>query len=134
MWAPRANLEYDSRRRCCLERQTSRLLLRGYYKGDQLIFADKVGTGFDLATGHELATRLRKIDRKGPPFASVPRQCLRGARWVEPRLVVEVTFSTWTSDHVLWHPSLEGIREDTAARDVKLERPARPRRSANSGP
>jgi bifunctional non-homologous end joining protein LigD len=73
-----------------------RSLLLGYYKGDQLIFAGKAGTGFDLSTGHDLADRLRKIERDSPPFTSVPRAYRRGARWVEPRMVAEVTFTTWT--------------------------------------
>jgi hypothetical protein len=37
---------------------------------------------------------LRKIERDDAPFASVPRAYQRGARWVEPRLMAEVTFST----------------------------------------
>ena len=32
-------------------------------KRAELIFAGKAGTGFDLATGHELPARLRKIER-----------------------------------------------------------------------
>jgi bifunctional non-homologous end joining protein LigD len=56
------------------------------------------------------------------PFATVPRAYQRGARWAEPRLVAEVTFTTWTADHLLRHPSFEGLREDKPAREVKFER------------
>jgi bifunctional non-homologous end joining protein LigD len=104
------------------EGRSLRSLLLGYYKGRDLVFAGKVGTGFGLATGHELAARLRKIERKDPTFASVPRAYHRGARWVEPRLVAEVAFTSWTTDGVLRHLSFQGIREDKDARDVKLER------------
>ena len=65
---------------------------------------------------------MRKLERADPPFAAVPRAYQRGARWVAPRLVAEVTFTTWTADHLLRHPSFEGLREDKPAKDVKLER------------
>ena len=40
------------------------------------------------------------------------------------RLAAEVTFSTWTADNLLRHPSFEGLREDKSAREVKFERPS----------
>jgi hypothetical protein len=52
-------------------------------KRAELIFAGKAGTGFDLATGHELPARLRKIERNDPPFASAPRAYQRGARSIQ---------------------------------------------------
>ena len=56
-----------------------RSLLLGYYDKGKLIFAGKAGTGFGLAAGRELAERFAKIERKDPPFASVPRAYQRGA-------------------------------------------------------
>jgi bifunctional non-homologous end joining protein LigD len=53
----------------------------------------------------------------------VPRAYQRGAHWARPRLVAAVTFTTWTADHFLRHPSFEGLREDKPAKEVKLERP-----------
>jgi bifunctional non-homologous end joining protein LigD len=99
-----------------------RSLLLDYYDRGKLIFAGKAGTGFDLKTGHDLVTRLRKIERDTPPFVAVPRAYQKGARWVDPRLVAEVTFTSWTADNLLRHPSFEGLREDKEAKDVKLER------------
>src|SRR4029077_9929363 len=32
--------------------------------------------------------------------------------------------TTWTADHLLRHPSFEGLRKDKPAKDVRLERPA----------
>jgi bifunctional non-homologous end joining protein LigD len=100
-----------------------RSLLLGYHDRGKLVFAGKAGTGFGLAAGRELAERLRKIERDTPPFASVPRAYQSGSRWVAPRLVAEVTFTTWTTD-LLRHPSFEGLREDKSAREVKFERPS----------
>jgi bifunctional non-homologous end joining protein LigD len=34
-----------------------------------------------------------------------------------------MSFTTWTADHLLRHPSFEGLREDKPAKDVKLEQP-----------
>ena len=106
-----------------------RSLLLGYYDKGKLIFAGKAGTGFDLKTGHDLVTRLRKLERADPPFTAVPRAYQRGSRWAEPRLLAEVTFSTWTADNLLRHPSFEGLREDKPAKDVKLDRVLPARRS-----
>jgi bifunctional non-homologous end joining protein LigD len=99
-----------------------RSLLLGYYDKGKLVFAGKAGTGFGLAAGRELAQRLAKIERDTPPFAAVPRAHQRSARWVDPCLVADVTFTNWTADNLLRHPSFEGLREDKPAKDVKLER------------
>jgi bifunctional non-homologous end joining protein LigD len=101
-----------------------RSLLVGYYRGKQFIYAGKVGTGFTRESGRDLVARLRKIARPDPPFAAIPRAERRGVDWVEPRIVVEVEFTTWTSDGILRHPSFQGIREDKSARSVVIERPA----------
>jgi bifunctional non-homologous end joining protein LigD len=104
-----------------------RSLLVGHYRDGKLVLAGKVGTGFTLESGRQLAARLRKLERVDPPFATVPREYRRGVTWVEPRLVVEVEFTTWTSDGILRHPSFQGVREDKPAREVKLERKHRDR-------
>jgi bifunctional non-homologous end joining protein LigD len=80
------------------EGRSLRSLLLGYYKGDQLVFAGKAGTGFDLITGRDLVARLRNFERPDPPFAAVPRAYQRGARWAEPKLVAEVAFTTCAGD------------------------------------
>ena len=74
------------------------------------------------ADGHNRSARLRKIKRDAPPFVSVPRAYQRGARWVDPHPVAEVTFTTWTAENLLRHPSFEGLREDKPAGEVKFER------------
>jgi bifunctional non-homologous end joining protein LigD len=97
-------------------------LLLGYYDGDDLRYAGKVGTGFDRETLRDLARRLAPLRRDAPPFAGeLPRE--RGVTWVEPRLVAQVGFSEWTRDGRLRHPRFLGLREDKDARDVVRERP-----------
>ena len=53
-----------------------------------------------------------------------PEKYRRGVIWVEPRLVVDVEFTTWTSDGILRHPSFQGLREDKPAKSVVIEKPA----------
>ena len=43
-------------------------LLIGYYDGGDLVYAGKVGTGFDEATLRNLHERLSGIERDAPPF------------------------------------------------------------------
>ena len=98
-------------------------LLLGYYdRTGRLVFAGKAGTGFSLKLGRELVAGLRKIESPEPPFASVPRDYVRGSRWAEPRLVAEIAYSNWTSDRVMRHPKYVALREDKPAREVRLER------------
>jgi bifunctional non-homologous end joining protein LigD len=99
-----------------------RSLLLGYYDRGKLVFAGKAGTGFGLAVGGELAEVCARSNATPRPSPR-SRTYQRGARWVDPRLVAEVTFTTWTADKLLRHPSFEGLREDKPAKDVRLERP-----------
>jgi bifunctional non-homologous end joining protein LigD len=98
-------------------------LLLGYYDGDGLRYAGKVGTGFTRATLRDLADRLAPLRRERSPFADEVRE--RTATWVEPRLVAQIGFSEWTRDGRLRHPRFLGLREDKAAREVVRETPRR---------
>jgi bifunctional non-homologous end joining protein LigD len=103
-------------------------LLLGVYEGKDLVFAGKVGTGFNDRLLRDLRKRLGKIERKTPPFAKAPRDLMREAargdvHWVEPELVGEVAFTEWTRDSVLRHPTFQGLREDKPAREVRREIP-----------
>ena len=94
-------------------------LLLGYYEGDRLRYAGKVGTGFTRSTLRDLAGRLGPLERDESPFADAVRE--RGATWVKPRLVAQVGFSEWTRDGRLRHPRFLGLREDKAAEEVVRE-------------
>ncbi len=96
-------------------------LLLGSYEDGALKFAGKVGTGFDTATMTMLAKRFKPLERATPPFIDVPAIEKKGARWLEPKLVCAVNFAERTPDGRLRHPSFQGLREDKAAREVRLE-------------
>ncbi|WP_437593757.1 DNA ligase D [Sorangium sp. So ce1000] len=95
-------------------------ILVGVNRSGKLAYAGKVGTGFTSTTLTTLRRRLESLVRATPACSGVPR--MRGARWVEPRLVAEVRFSAWTRDERLRHPSFEGLREDRTPASVTVER------------
>jgi len=99
-------------------------LLLGYYdQGGDLVYAGKVGTGFDTKLLRSLHDRLNALERPAPAFrrATLPR---KDVHWAEPRLVCQVQFSEWTRDGQLRHPRFQGLRTDKAAREVVRERPS----------
>jgi bifunctional non-homologous end joining protein LigD len=97
-------------------------LLLGYYRDGELIYAGKVGTGFDRAMLRELGAEMRRRERPTRPFAGDDKiPGVRGATWVEPELVAQIGFTEWTADGRLRHPRFLGMREDKAARDVVRE-------------
>jgi DNA ligase D-like protein (predicted ligase) len=102
-------------------------LLLGVYEGDRLLYAGKVGTGFDTTTLRDLDAQLRALERPTSPFATagIALRDAQGAQvhWVEPRLVAQVGFSEWTADGHLRHPRYLGLRDDKDARSVVRERP-----------
>ena len=88
----------------------------------RLVYAGHVGTGFSDRVLADLGTRLRAAERSTSPFADeVPRAHAKDAHWVTPRLVGEVTFSEWTRDGRMRHPSWRGLRPDKDPQDVRRE-------------
>jgi DNA ligase D-like protein (predicted ligase) len=100
-------------------RQRFGALLVGYWDGDRLRYAGKVGTGFDEATLDRLGDLMDSRERREPPFdgGKLPR-----AHWVKPDLVAQIAFTEWTRDGRLRHPRYQGLREDKPAREVVRER------------
>src|SRR5690606_10515786 len=98
-------------------------LVLGVHDDGRLVYAGRVGTGFDAATVEELRTRLEPLGRKSPPVEGAPPSA-RGRRihWVRPELVAEVAFTEWTADGAVRHPSFQGLREDRDPADVVRER------------
>jgi DNA ligase D-like protein (predicted ligase) len=95
-------------------------LLIGYHEGRDLVYAGKVGTGFDEATLRSLHERLSPIEQDTPPFT---RGLVHesGARWVRPELVAQIGFNEWTRDGKLRHPRYQGLRTDKDPDDVVRE-------------
>ncbi|HEY9198511.1 MAG TPA: DNA ligase D, partial [Gammaproteobacteria bacterium] len=97
-------------------------LLLGYWQGDALHYAGRVGTGFDERLLKQLSARLRKLETAQPAYADPPTgREARGVHWCRPELVGEVEFTGWTRDGRLRHPAFQGLREDKPARAVVRE-------------
>ncbi len=102
----------------------------GYYKNKRLIFAGRVGTGFNDKSLKEIFNKLRPLEIPQPMVEEIQEPSGRwkprgwkasDSRWVKPQLVAQVQFTEWTSDGILRHPSFQGLREDKKATDVVRE-------------
>ncbi|MGH3302831.1 MAG: non-homologous end-joining DNA ligase, partial [Streptosporangiaceae bacterium] len=98
-------------------------LLIGYYDADRrLVYAGKVGTGFDSSTLAMLLQAMEGLEQPQPAFdrGALPRA---GVHWIRPQLVGQVGFSEWTSAGQLRHPRYLGLRRDKDALSVTRELP-----------
>jgi bifunctional non-homologous end joining protein LigD len=96
-------------------------LLLGVQSDDGLVYVGRVGTGFTAATLRQWKERLTGIGRDDAPLVAVPAEDARTAHWVDPIHVVEVEYTSWTSDSRLRHPSYKGLRDDLDVEDVVRE-------------
>jgi bifunctional non-homologous end joining protein LigD len=88
-------------------------LLIGVHDGSGLIYAGHVGTGFNVEALRMLGDKLRPLRRATSPFdGPVPPEHARPAVWVEPRLVIDVTFDRWTRAGRMRAPVYKGLRDD----------------------
>lgn len=108
-------------------------LLVGYYENKRLLFAGKVGTGFNtklLASSHK---RFKAEKRDDCPFADLPSKqggqwvqgitptMMRRCEWINPVFVCQVKFAEWTRDGKLRQPVFLGLREDKKSTEVVRE-------------
>lgn len=93
-------------------------LLIGEYEKGKLVYRGRVGTGFDAETLDMVHRKMEPLQRKTSPFEKLPADARRGAVWVTPKLVAQVSYTERTEDGHLRHPSFLGLREDKAAKDV----------------
>lgn len=95
-------------------------LLLGYYKGDDLVYAGKVGTGFSDSFLRSLRKRMDELEVDAPAFTKGKLPTAH-VHWLRPELVGEVAFTEWTSAGQLRHPRFQGLRRDKQATDVVRE-------------
>jgi bifunctional non-homologous end joining protein LigD len=101
------------------------LVLAARTAAGELRYTGRVGTGFTARTLRDLRRRLEALERASPPVSNPPGGRAGGEiRWVEPRLVAEISFTDWTDEGLLRHPSYQGLREDKPASEVGFEEAA----------
>jgi bifunctional non-homologous end joining protein LigD len=114
-------------------------LYLGYHRGGTLTYAGKVGTGFTMKSARALTEKLEKLASDRP---ILNRKAMSGPgagefhaiHWVKPILLCEVTFTEWTEDGHIRHPSFQGLREDKKAAEVKMEKPQAVRSISRTSP
>ena len=97
-------------------------LVLGYYEGNALVHAGRVGTGYSNELARDLMKTLHSIETSQPKFKNaVAPASSRGVKWVKPQLVAEVEYRGWTSDNLLRQASFKGLREDKAPTEIRRE-------------
>ncbi|MEY2490543.1 MAG: bifunctional non-ous end joining protein LigD [Verrucomicrobiota bacterium] len=108
-------------------------LLVGYHEKKRLLFAGKVGTGFDTKMLASLHKRFKAEKRDDCPFADLPSKqggqwiqgitpaMMRRCEWINPVFVCQVKFAEWTRDGKLRQPVFLGLREDKKPTEVVRE-------------
>jgi bifunctional non-homologous end joining protein LigD len=105
-------------------------LILGYYRNKRLIFAGRVGTGFNEKALKEIYEKLKPLEIAKPMVEEIQEPSARWRphgwkasdnRWVKPKLVAQVQFTEWTQDGILRHPSFQGLRDDKKPTDVFRE-------------
>jgi len=88
--------------------------------GDRWAHAGQVGSGIGTRARRELRATLDELARDGSVLDPVPR--LKGAHWVEPKLVIRVEFADWTADNLLRQAAFKGLEIGRKATSVRRER------------
>jgi bifunctional non-homologous end joining protein LigD len=103
-------------------------ILIGYYRQGKLVFASKVGTGFDVKHLESLHKTFAQLKTDVCPFskdiADLGASELRRCTWLKPQLACEVKFAEWTNEGKLRQPVFLGLRDDKKATEVVRESPA----------
>ena len=88
--------------------------------GERWVHAGQVGSGIGTKTRRELRATLDELARDTSVLDPLPR--LKGAHWVEPKLVIRVGFADWTADNLLRQAAFKGFEIGKAPTSVRRER------------
>jgi bifunctional non-homologous end joining protein LigD len=109
-------------------------IIVGFHKGEKLLCAGKVGTGFNQKLLRSLFSAFEEIAQDSCPFDNVPEKRngrwgqgitiseMQRCHWIRPTLVCQVKFSEWTRDDRLRQPVFLGLRRDKRADEVIREK------------
>jgi bifunctional non-homologous end joining protein LigD len=78
-------------------------------EGGKLVYAGRVGTGWDYRTARDIRSVLAPLARQTCPLAKALRK--RDTTWVEPRYEAEVAYADVTDDGMIRHPSFKALRQ-----------------------
>ena len=93
-------------------------LLLGGYRGRELHYVGKVGTGFTEPTLAALFKKFQPLVQPNPSLVDPPRE--KHVTYIAPRLVAQIAFQEWTGDGKLRQPVFLGLRDDKDPRECVL--------------
>ncbi len=98
-------------------------IILGIYKGENIKYIGKCGTGFTEASLKELHSYFDKLKTSTSPFSTIPK--LNGTKgkvyWLKPELVCNIKFLEWTQDEHMRNPVFMGLRNDKGVKEVTNE-------------
>jgi bifunctional non-homologous end joining protein LigD len=84
------------------------------HRGEELKYIGKVGGGFDEELLKAVFNQLENLTIIKRPVKEKPLDDSRSV-WVEPKLMCEVEFASWTPDGLLREPVFMRLRPDLTA-------------------
>lgn len=93
-------------------------LLMGAYRGRELRYVGKVGTGYTQKLLASLYGNFQPLVVPRAAFVNPPRE--KGAVWLSPKLVAQIAFQEWTADGKLRQPVYLGLRDDKKPEECLL--------------
>jgi bifunctional non-homologous end joining protein LigD len=95
-------------------------LLLARPKSESLVYAGRVGTGFNDELLRDLRKRLAKLTIKEPKvdISILPAKDRYGAHWVKPQMVIEVFHQGIGGQGLLRQPAFKTIRVDKSVADL----------------
>jgi bifunctional non-homologous end joining protein LigD len=101
-------------------------LLVGAYVDGSMRWIGQVGTGFTQKMQDIVMEQLEPLVRQTPPIQDKELKAVKGATYIEPKLVCEVEYLEITkSTNKMRAPSFKGLRPDKTPEECVLEGPAR---------
>lgn len=100
-------------------------LILGKYLNGELVFCGHIGTGFSDNVLEQIAQQMKPLISPKSPFTTNPKTNT-AATWLIPKLVAEIKFAEFTSDHVYRQPVFLRLRNDIDPEEIKFETPPTP--------
>lgn len=103
-------------------------LLLGWYNADgELMYAGRVGTGFNQQNIAAIEARMQKLETARPAYVNPPKGYeAKGVHWLKPQLVGEVKFAEWTTEGSVRHAAFIALRDDKKPQDITRETAVKP--------
>jgi bifunctional non-homologous end joining protein LigD len=92
-------------------------LLLGAFRGRELRYVGKVGTGFNKQILGSLHKKMKTLARQSSPFSSDIGE--KSPTFISPKLVAQIAFTERTKDGKLRHPVYLGLRDDKSTGEIR---------------